>query len=98
MNFSDHDPDSTELRFGEEVTEDDSVDAVITEVTTRVARKVQIEDFEPFTVSETLTAEVSEGADTDAVSEDLHDMAKEHVQRDVMKRVEEKEMKDELEG
>lgn len=73
-------------------------DYQIVEVTAEVSRKKQIEEFEPFTVTETLRAKVPADADIDAVSEELHDTAKEHVQRDLMKRVEEKEMKDQLEG
>lgn len=76
----------------------DDEDYVVTEVSVTVLRRKQIEQYEPFEASETITAEVSPHADLDAVTTELHDQAKEHVQRDIVKRVEEKQMKDELEG
>lgn len=81
-----------------DVQDDGDDDYTITEIESHVSRKVQIEEFEPFTVGETLTAEVEPGADIDEVSEELHDKAKENVQRDIVKRIEEKEMKEQLEG
>lgn len=77
---------------------DESSEYRITEVSVTVTRRKQIESYEPFEASETVTASVSESADIDAVSEELHDLAKEHVQRDIIKRVEEKDMKDALEN
>lgn len=76
----------------------DEADYSIKKVSVTVLRRKQIEEYEPFEASETITAEVVEGADVDAVTEELHDKAKENVQRDIVKRVEEKAMKDELEG
>jgi hypothetical protein len=70
----------------------------VTEVSVTVLRRKQIEEYEPFEASETITAEVVDGADIAAVTEELHGEAKEHVQRDIVKRAEEKAMKDELEG
>lgn len=84
--------------FAEAQDEESDPEYEVTEVSVTVSRRKQIEQYEPFTVSETLTAEVAADADIDAVTEDLHDTAKEHVQRDIVKRVEEKEMKDQLEG
>jgi len=82
----------------QESEDDGDRDYEIVEITTEVSRKLQIEEFEPFTVTERLRAEVPADADIDAVSEELHDTAKEHVQRDLMKRVEEKEMKQAMQG
>lgn len=75
-----------------------SEDYTITEVSVTVMRRKQIEQYEPFEAAETLTAEVREGTDIEAVTEELSDMTKEHVQREIVKRVEEKQMKDQLEG
>lgn len=75
-----------------------NADYRVTEVSVTVLRRKQIEEYEPFEASETITAEVVDGADVAAVTEELHDTAKEHVQRDIVKRAEEKAMKEELEG
>jgi len=77
---------------------DVGMDYTVTEVSVTVLRRKQIEQYEPFEASETITAEVMPRADIEEVTEELHDTAKEHVQRDIVKRVEEKQMKNELEG
>jgi hypothetical protein len=81
-----------------EQPENTDAEYTVTEVSVTVLRRKQIEQYEPFEAAETITAEVTGDADLDAVTEELHDQAKEHVQRDIVKRVEEKQMKDELEG
>ncbi len=68
-----------------------------------MSRRKQLEQYEPFEVSESITASFvtrDEPTDTEIeqVSEELSDLAKEHVQREIVKRVNEKEMMAELEG
>lgn len=77
--------------------EDDETAYTITEVEVTVSRKTQLEQYEPFTVAESLTAEVDGDADIDDVTEQLNNLAKEHVQRDIVKRVDEQQMLAELE-
>lgn len=76
---------------------DDEKPYTVTEVEITVSRKKQIENYEPFQVSESLSATVHNDCDIDTVTEELSNLAKEHVQREIVKRVEEQQMLEELE-
>jgi hypothetical protein len=72
-----------------------------TEVSVTVSRRVQIEQYEPFNAGVTLDVAVSGDASNEEISaltEHLHDEAKEAVQRDITRRVEEQQMLDQLDG
>jgi hypothetical protein len=52
----------------------------ITEVTASFSRKKQVQQYEPLTVTESVTAEVGDDEDPDEVAEQLHDLVQNHVQ------------------
>lgn len=83
--------------FSSQDNDDDEKPYTITEVEITVSRKKQIENYEPFQVSESLSATVHNDCDIDTVTEELSNLAKEHVQREIVKRVEEQQMLEELE-
>lgn len=83
--------------FSSQDNDDDEKPYTVTEVEITVSRKKQIENYEPFQVSESLSATVHNDCDIDTVTEELSNLAKEHVQREIVKRVEEQQMLEELE-
>lgn len=83
--------------FSSQDNDDDEKPYTITEVEITVSRKKQIENYEPFQVSESLSATIHNDCDIDTVTEELSNLAKEHVQREIVKRVEEQQMLEELE-
>ena len=66
----------------------------ITEIESSYSRKVQLEQFEPVEVSETITAVVEEGEDIDVVSKDLSKIVHDNVERRLTDRLLQKKMED----
>ena len=58
----------------------------VTEVSVSAGRKRQLDQYEPINEQVTLTAEVPEGEDSEAVAKELEDMAWDLAERGVMER------------
>ncbi|MFC6717932.1 hypothetical protein ACFQGT_09855 [Natrialbaceae archaeon GCM10025810] len=64
------------------------------EHTVSYGRKVQLEQFEPIDVHESVTVELEEGDDLEEVSAELDAIVRENVEQRVLKRVLSKKMED----
>lgn len=68
--------------------------AQIKEHTVRYSRKVQLEQFEPIEVGESITVELDEGDDNEEVSKELSKTVEDNVERRLMERIMAKKMED----
>ena len=67
----------------------------IREISSSYSRRVQLERYEPVEYSETITATLEDGDDAEEVSEELQELARDNVERGILKRVMAFKMEDE---
>lgn len=66
--------------------------ADVTEVTTSYTRKIQLEQFEPISHSATLTVELDEGDDPNAVYDEYSERVEDMVERQLAARLAQKKL------
>ena len=67
----------------------------IREISSSYSRRVRLERYEPVEYSETITATLEDGDDAEEVSEELQELARDNVERGILKRVMAFKMEDE---
>lgn len=70
----------------------------ITEHTVSYSRKIQLQQFEPVEMGESVTVELEEGDDLTDVSDELDNLLRTNVERRLLDRVLEAKMEDEEDG